>query len=568
MLGRALLRRALLRGLAFSANFLICFTPFTLWAFNVPKYGIFELTLTSAENYPNPYLKMPGDDTSPGFVEGRFTGPNDETITIDGFWDGGDTWKIRMAPTAIGTWTYTTSSPDSGIDGESGSFECIPSSSHGFVRIHPDNPFAFAYDDGTPFFWLGDSIPIFYIVANLRFDDGSFQRYVDNRAVIGVNNSYFGSWIFKKTGNFAQNEGGYNFNNNDPDQLNPAFWQWADKRLEYTVSKGIVPGLGIGWPDQRVQNFGDNRLMRAWRFMIARYAAYNVMWDVIPEPEDYLSGWERWLRKFGKAVEKFDPYAHLTSYHPGGNPGTSDGRTATPHGNDAWLDFNTQQLCSNLASIISQDRQYGKPVENHEFCFESSDIIRRKKAWEIVTNGGYIGWYDHEDSSVPVAGLMYMSYIGNFFRQKTKFWLLQPHNEYIIRGTGYCTAITGEEYVVYLPSGGSVTVDLSIAYGTLPVEWYNPATGETTAAESRQGGTSRSFTAPDVNDWVLHIGGGVIDGGVIDGGVIDTIPPAPPTGFDIIGSCVDELQGVNASGHFSDPISINHYTIPSPLSEG
>src|SRR5215510_12710408 len=78
----------------------------------IPKYGIFELPLTATGNYANPYLQMPGDDTSRGFVVGTFTGPGGKTIIIDGFWDGGNSWKIRMAPTVVGDWSYKTSSPD------------------------------------------------------------------------------------------------------------------------------------------------------------------------------------------------------------------------------------------------------------------------------------------------------------------------------------------------------------------------------------------------------------------------------------------------------------------------
>ena len=63
-------------------------------ATTVPVYGVFEVTLSAAGNYPNPYLQMPGDDTAPGFVEGTFTGPSGETLKMDGFWDGGTTWKV------------------------------------------------------------------------------------------------------------------------------------------------------------------------------------------------------------------------------------------------------------------------------------------------------------------------------------------------------------------------------------------------------------------------------------------------------------------------------------------
>src|SRR3972149_461845 len=93
----------------------ISFTTQTTALAETPNYDIFEITLTATGTYSNPYLQMAGDNTSLGFVVANFSGPNNETITIDGFWDGGNTWKIRMAPTAVGMWTYTTSSIDPGL---------------------------------------------------------------------------------------------------------------------------------------------------------------------------------------------------------------------------------------------------------------------------------------------------------------------------------------------------------------------------------------------------------------------------------------------------------------------
>jgi hypothetical protein len=63
------------------------------------------------------------------------------------------------------------------------------------------------------------------------------------------------------------------------------------------------------------------------------------------------------------------------------------------------------------------------------------------------------------------------------------------------------------EYVVYAPSGGSFTVNLSAATGgtTFAAEWYDPRTGAFSSADSVLGGEVRNFVAPDSDDWVLHI---------------------------------------------------------------
>ena len=59
---------------------------------------------------------------------------------------------------------------------------------------------------------------------------------------------------------------------------------------------------------------------------------------------------------------------------------------------------------------------------------------------------------------------------------------LTPHND--LASTKYCLANPGKEYLVYLPDGGDVTLDLSAEQATFTVEWLNPHTGETTAGDA------------------------------------------------------------------------------------
>lgn len=96
----------------------------------------------------------------------------------------------------------------------------------------------------------------------------------------------------------------------------------------------------------------------------------------------------------------------------------------------------------------------------------------------------------------------------------------------------FCLANPGFEYLVYLPFGShwlepyiqflpsyrlrswikslelfsrTVTVDLGAASKALIVEWFNPITGEITAAGTRTGGGSQDFTAPFRGDAVLYL---------------------------------------------------------------
>ncbi len=74
-----------------------------------------------------------------------------------------------------------------------------------------------------------------------------------------------------------------------------------------------------------------------------------------------------------------------------------------------------------------------------------------------------------------------------------------------IASTRYCLAAPGKEYLVYLPSGGAVTVDLSAAKGELAVEWFDPADGKTVSAGAVLGGGRRQLKAPRAGEAVLYL---------------------------------------------------------------
>jgi len=76
-----------------------------------------------------------------------------------------------------------------------------------------------------------------------------------------------------------------------------------------------------------------------------------------------------------------------------------------------------------------------------------------------------------------------------------------PRND--LASTSYCLGNPGNEYLVYLPDGGTVDVDLSDVAGRLSVEWINPTDGKSTEGGSTRGGVSRSFNAPFPGDAVL-----------------------------------------------------------------
>jgi hypothetical protein len=80
---------------------------------------------------------------------------------------------------------------------------------------------------------------------------------------------------------------------------------------------------------------------------------------------------------------------------------------------------------------------------------------------------------------------------------------MTPRDE--LASTKFCLAQPGKEYVVFVPSGQPVTVDLSTTSGRFAIEWLDPVTGQTTAGGAVDAGATRSFTVPVRSDAVLHL---------------------------------------------------------------
>jgi hypothetical protein len=75
-----------------------------------------------------------------------------------------------------------------------------------------------------------------------------------------------------------------------------------------------------------------------------------------------------------------------------------------------------------------------------------------------------------------------------------------------LASTRYCLAHPGEEYLVYLPEGGRVTLDLCDAAGEFAVEWYLPQVKRTLAgARPLVGGDYVVTVAPYTGDAVLYL---------------------------------------------------------------
>ncbi len=71
--------------------------------------------------------------------------------------------------------------------------------------------------------------------------------------------------------------------------------------------------------------------------------------------------------------------------------------------------------------------------------------------------------------------------------------------------SGYCLINPGREYLVYLPTGGTVRVDLSAASDSFVATWFSPTTGRTTSGGTVSAGIPVLFTSPINGDAVLYL---------------------------------------------------------------
>jgi len=529
----------------------------------VPRWEMHEFSLHGRCHVDNPF----GEAS----LVGHFTSPAGRTVVVDGFYDGGDVWRLRFSPDEEGEWHYLLRGE--GVElSQRGRLQCIPPRGHGFIGIHPENPYAFAYRDGTPFFPMGDTCYGLHadscITPELRTQYLSTRRsHRFNYVRMGVVHSpthWESDRAFWPWGGTPKSP--------DLDRLNPDYFQRLDAVLAEMKAAGMNAELLLlnfyQWP------FTDTGLWtaareRAWlRYLLARYGAFtNVfLWTISNEYETHPDGAYRldlpedvdWVKATARFLKRHDPYRHPVTVHPVISASTQGRTPADPFdppwrigeffGADDALDVLSQQtgqrgtyddvlFCwtggdPHLVASLRADRRFGKPVLNSENGYEylrgypdqhrqehHTDKVRRS-SWRIVCAGGYfaagfLGTLGHSDFWDPKeAPKLYpfvvrdegaaaqLAALYDFFTG-LPFWRMEPFDG--VTDPAVALADPGRVYVVYLPEGGSATVDLGGATGPLIAQWLDPRTGERGRTFRVKGGEPVQLTAPDRSDWALEI---------------------------------------------------------------
>ena len=357
-----------------------------------------EITLTAEKPHPDPFRQVNLDVV--------FTDPAGKQKTVPAFWAGGDTWRVRYASSLTGTHGYRSdcsADDDPGLHGVEGRIEIKPYSGrnplyrHGSIRVAADHRH-FEHADGTPFFWLGDT---WWKGLCKRIPLEGFRKLTADRKAKGFTVvQIIGGGPYPDQPPFDPrwaNEGGMPYEK-DYARVNPAYFEHADRKIEHLVEEGIVPAIvgAWGWYNPGyVSNLaaGEEKMTRHWRYVIARYGAYPVVWIYCGEMRH-----KEWT-EVARYVRELDPYHRLATMHPPGVPALQSGRKVL--NDDGLLDFDLLQTAHNdwasAPITVSQvTSSYSKtpimPVVNGEVVYEwhkdaGRHDIQRFMFWACMLSG-------------------------------------------------------------------------------------------------------------------------------------------------------------------------------------
>ena len=508
-----------------------------------------ELSLTSRRRHTNPYAACE--------LTARFTGPDGTVIVRPGFWDGGDLWKLRFAPTAPGVWHWRTdfSDPeDAGLHGQSGALTCVPGASdtpirrHGFLRLS-DNRRHFVHADGAPFFWLGDTH--WQMPDTERLDvcnhpehdggacpfGGQFQHLAADRKARGftVCQTYPAAtaahwWTTPYT------------------QVNPErFRAVFDVEMDCLANQGLVIALGCGhFNNSTTIPVAD--LCRWARYLVARYGAHPVVWITCQEmnaPEDggkqnRIDVW----RAVAEEIARVDGYGHPHSAHQWVL--NVDER---PLAQEHWHDWFALQGGHRGSGLTPQARYAGyyawrptRPMVETEAMYEQVDCggvadtdDARMSAWKAMLCGcaGYTygaagiwalkwgpadsnwttynhaiaGWY----AGLALPGAAQMSILKEFF-MRLPWTELVPRfrdpawSEWADAERSVLATVENRLYLAYC-HGETATGTLRQLdrNGVYTAQWFDPRTGQSAAIATGLRAPSGQWQVPEkpAGDWVL-----------------------------------------------------------------
>ena len=229
----------------------------------------------------------------------------------------------------------------------------------------------------------------------------------------------------------------------------------------------------------------------------------NVLFEISNESDPSGNAWQYHMINFLRSYEATKPKQHpigMTIPWPGSN---SDVLNSPAD----WVSMN-----GDATSPIVADGKKVSLSDTDHLCGICGDV---SWVWKSMLQGHNVLLMDGYDNSPGVSDPAYhpddpkweairrnMGYARSYAMRMDLSHAL-PRGD--LASSNYCLAVVGSEYLVLVPTGGSVSVDLSGASGTRTVEWFNPSNGETASGGTVTGGHSVSLSPPFSGIAVVYI---------------------------------------------------------------
>jgi len=366
----------------------------------VPIHEVFEITFQHEQEYDNPFFDVVIDVT--------FHSPSGKSVTIGGFHYGSsrppqvhisedqrgrrhnqyefekqDIWKARFAPAELGQWSYQyTFANNRGMKTTgTGSLACVAGKkrSQGFLRQHPDNPFRWVFDDGTPYFPMGlqegwgdgngngtelDAKSMegpFWVDRTGRIELPPGPLYVhgpskslQNADVYARRHSRAGFNLYR----FSQRNNTHDLYR-DLDHYLVQEGVMTDEILQHLRNYGFRIMYGLFGYQKVFNDEPDNaegmaKVKQFVKYSVDRWGAYVDIWEFLNEQEA-ADGWYEIMIPYLRSI---DPYRHpiTTSWE---RPELDGIDINAPH----WYE-NENELRSDKETVSRANKwkQHGKPV--------------------------------------------------------------------------------------------------------------------------------------------------------------------------------------------------------------
>ncbi len=442
---------------------------FVVGADTVQRWGCFELALTGPAT-GNPYLDVQWWAV---FRQG------DVKIRVPGFWDGGDTYKLRFSPPTLGQWRYQTHSTTPELDGKTGVLEVVAPTGNNHGPVEVFNTYYFRYADGTPYHQFGTTC-----YAWIHQPRALQEQTLRTLASAPFNKIRF--CVFPKSYAYNQNEPELFAFQRRPDgkfdfaRPDVRFWRHLEQRILDLQRLGVEADLILWHPYDRwgFSEMGAANDDRYLRYCIARLSALrNVWWSLANEYDLMAPGAMRGHRgdkqmadwdRFFQILQKEDPHQRLRSIH--------NCRQFYDH-KKPWVTHASIQS-HDLPRVFRWRGEYARPIIVDECGYEGNipqgwgnlspqEMVRR--FWLGTMCGGYVGHgetYKHPEDILwwSKGGVLHgqsparIAWLRQFMAQLPPFDQLQPAEPAQGR---FMLAKSGQFYLVYCTVAGTHTVELA-----------------------------------------------------------------------------------------------------------